>query len=209
MTVDFYSADPDPSTPGLEDLDLRATPRLEFSKRESFGYSLNGKKFLVPETKAVSDEEKASYTVACDSFAETTARILDGYNTSTACDHARRPFTKLVAIGWTSATDDQLVSSRFALRGMADLGGSVTDCFVLSMSYAPNRTGSVPMGEGGLGLVTLDESGNWVKAVAKNCGGINRFIAGPWNSSYALGTYGVDAKTNSAWAAGWHWLRHG
>jgi len=27
-----------------------------------------------------------------------------------------------------------------------------------------------------------------------------RFVLGPWNSSYDLGTYGIDASTNTAWA---------
>jgi len=27
-----------------------------------------------------------------------------------------------------------------------------------------------------------------------------KFVPGPWNASYKLGTYGIDAATNTAWA---------
>ena len=39
-----------------------------------------------------------------------------------------------------------------------------------------------------------------MNAVDQNIGGTKRFISGPWNSSYGLGTYGVDPATKTAWA---------
>ena len=29
---------------------------------------------------------------------------------------------------------------------------------------------------------------------------IKKFVVGPWKAEYGLGTYGVDPKTNTAWA---------
>jgi hypothetical protein len=33
-----------------------------------------------------------------------------------------------------------------------------------------------------------------------NTGGTKKFVAGPWQSSYSLGTYGVDTVSKTAWA---------
>ena len=53
---------------------------------------------------------------------------------------------------------------------------------------------------GNFGLLTQDASGKWVNAVTKNAGGTAKFVQGSWNPIYQLGTYGVDATTNRAWA---------
>ncbi len=47
-------------------------------------------------------------------------------------------------------------------------------------------------------LVARNAHGCWVKAVALNIGGTARFVTGPWQSGYALGTYGVDPGTHTA-----------
>ncbi len=49
VTVDFYHADPNPATPGLEDLDLTVTPNLTFSKASTWNYQGNP----VPEPSSV------------------------------------------------------------------------------------------------------------------------------------------------------------
>jgi hypothetical protein len=49
-------------------------------------------------------------------------------------------------------------------------------------------------------LNTKDENGSWVQAVDKNNGGKKKFVLGPWNKVYPLGTYGVDPNTHTAWA---------
>jgi hypothetical protein len=51
-----------------------------------------------------------------------------------------------------------------------------------------------------LGLVASDENGNWVNAVDKNIGGAKKFVLGPYQSGYELGTYGIDPKTHTVWA---------
>ena len=40
----------------------------------------------------------------------------------------------------------------------------------------------------------MDSHGVWVKAAN------DRFVSGPWNVKFGLGTYGIDDKTNTAWA---------
>jgi hypothetical protein len=43
--------------------------------------------------------------------------------------------------------------------------------------------------------------GQWVNAVDRNIGSsTKKFIVGPWKAEYGLGTYGIDPKTNTAWA---------
>ena len=190
VTVDFYAADPNPATPGLEDLDLLTTPTLTFAKRETFGYSLNGKEFLVAQD--------ASYTDVQDSFGDTTARILDGVNGSAGMDYNGRPLTKAVNTGWAPKDNDVLASDILTLWGMTDLGASVTDTYVLSISYNPNLPEH--LGNGGFGVATKEANGNWVNAVKNNAGGTKKFVKGPWHSSYGLGTYGVDPPTKTAWA---------
>jgi hypothetical protein len=53
---------------------------------------------------------------------------------------------------------------------------------------------------GNFGLTTKDETHGWVNAVAKNFGGSANFVQRAWQAGDTLGTYGVDATTNTAWA---------
>ncbi len=78
---------------------------------------------------------------------------------------------------------------------MADLGTEQTDMYALSLSYDHRRLLPMQLGKGLLGLVTRDEKGNWVNAVDMNFGGTKKFVLGPYQNGYELGTYGVDLKT--------------
>jgi hypothetical protein len=49
-------------------------------------------------------------------------------------------------------------------------------------------------------LVTRDKTGRWVNAVDMNFGGIRKFVAGPYVPGSALGAYGFDPDTRTAWA---------
>jgi hypothetical protein len=194
VTVDFYS-----SPNGCSgDCDLVTTPTLSFSKRETFGYSLNGKEFLVAQG--------ATYTVVEDNYRGTIARILDGVNSSTSMDYANRAFTKAMDTGWTPQDlgtrkrDDDPASDILTLWGMADLGSGQTDVYTLSMSYDNHKLLPIQLGQGLLGLATRDENGDWVNAVDKNIGGTKKFVLGPWKPGYGLGTYGLDLRTHTAWA---------
>jgi hypothetical protein len=215
VTVDFYS-----SPNGCNgDCDLVTTPTLTFTKRETFGNSLNGKEFLVAQGQ--------SYTTVQDSFEGTTAQILDGMNGSTATVYDGRATTKTVDTGWTPKTagtrkkDDDTASNILTLWGMASSLGNETvvvngqsqtlradqttrsdqtDVYTLSMSYDHHTLLPIQLGQGLLGLATRDENGDWVNAVDKNFGGTKKFVLGPWKPGYGLGTYGLDLITHTAWA---------
>jgi hypothetical protein len=204
VTVDYYSDDhgdwqSDASYPeGPSGAGSHITPTFNFVKKETWGYSLNGKEFLVAQGQ--------SYTTVQDSFAGTTARILYGSNGSTAADYTGRAFTKTIDTGWTPKTvglwnkDDETASDILTLWGMADLGTNQTDMYTLSMSYDDHKLLPIQLGQGLLGLATRDEKGDWVNAVDKNTGGTKKFVLGPWKPGYALGTYGIDLRTHTAWA---------
>jgi hypothetical protein len=93
-----------------------------------------------------------------------------------------------------------LASDIFRLNGMVDLGADKTDTYVLSLSYDRHRLLPFQLGKGLLGLVTRDENGRWVNAVAKNVGGTPKFVLRPYQQGDPLGTYGIDMKTRTVWA---------
>ncbi len=180
---------PEPS-PNCEWL-IPTTLSLSFTKAETFGYSLNGKEFLVPQGQ--------SYTSVIDSYKATTAKILSGANGSTVKDYNNRALQKAVDTGWADKVPG-LNSDILTLWGMADLYAPNTDTFVLSVSYDPNSVTPAQAQAGMVGLVSKNSSGAWVNAVTDNVGGTSSFVAGPWNASYGLGTYGIDTASNTAWA---------
>lgn len=207
VTVDYYSADltgyVEPagcSGAGCEWL-ISTTPALTFVKAESFGYSLNGREFLVaPAGSADFGTLGSSYRVVRDAFEGTTARIVGGVNGSTAADFDGRSFVKTIDTGWTDLADIRLASRVLTLWGTGELYRPHADTFALSLSY--DRTKVMPrhLGNGGFGIAAKDADGRWVNAVDLNAGGAKRFVVGPWKASYGLGTYGVDPSTHTAWA---------
>jgi hypothetical protein len=205
VTVDYYSADNSGATldSAAGEFLISTTPTLAFTKKETFGYSLNGKEFLVPQGE--------SYAHVQDSFEVTAAQILDGVNGSTMKDGSYRPLTKAVNTGWTHRSqvrhpgwrdrdDDNLASNILSLWGMANLGNDKTDTYVLSMTYDTLRGHLLDLLRGEFGLAVRNAHGKWINAVDANFGGTKRFVLGPWKSSYKLGTYGVDPFTRTAWA---------
>jgi hypothetical protein len=189
VTVDYYAS---PSGCNGDCDETNDVIPYTFSKRETFGYSLNGKEFLVAEGQ--------SYDNVQDSHDHTFARILGGFNGSTGMDYSGRPFTKTVDTGWarrTCATDSDVLS----LWGMTGtLGSEQTDVYTLSMNYDLKRVRPEHLGKGLFGLATKDADGNWINAVDKNFGGTRKFVMGAWDPGYELGTYGVDPSTHTAWA---------
>ena len=187
VTVDYYAAVVNPTlSTDHSEYTIGATPWLNFVKEETFGYSLTGKEFFVPQG--------GSYTQVKDSFHGTTAQILSGVNASKAADSEGRAFTKDVTTGRTCPVHcDGLASDVFTLWGLSDVGASSSDTYALSMSYKTGQGHDAT-------LVAKNARGRWVKAVALNTGGTTTFVSGPWKSSYSLGTYGVDPHTHTAWA---------
>ena len=189
VTVDYYAALNTGATQAGSEFLIYATPQLTFTKRETFGYSLNGREFLV--------QEGDSYSSIYDQFEHTEARLLSGKNTSAATDGSGRALTQAVNTGWAEGErEDALSSDILTLWGLAkDLGSDQTETYTLAMTYdalhgRPRR----------LGLVTRDERGEWVAAVSRNFGGTPQFVRGAWQSQYPLGTFGIDPDANTAWA---------
>jgi len=196
VTVDYYSAMVNPTLSGGDYL-ITATPTLNFTMRETFGYGLNGRQFMVAEGD--------SYTVVSDTFGDTSARILSGTNASTATDSSGRALTRDVDTGWMPKNNGVLASDILTLWGMDDTGNPLnaegdvtTGTYTLSMSYDPELPEH--LGNGGFGIAARDSNGNWVNAVDLNLGGTRQFVKGAWKAGYGLGTYGVDPKTKTAWA---------
>ena len=186
VTADYYSADVYPTFRGKEYL-ITKTPTLNFVKRETFGYGLDGREFLVSPGE--------SYTVVLDkSSTGTTARILSGSNGRNVRDGSNRPCANVVNTAWTAKTM-HTASDILTLSGMArNLSSEQTDVYALSMTYSGSPISKAVLKSGAFALATTDSEGNWVKAAHE------RFVFGPWNASYPLGTYGIDDTTNTAWA---------
>jgi hypothetical protein len=208
VTVDFYS-----SSHGADygDIDLVAPPgAFAFYLRETFGYSLNGKRFRIVHGE--------SYTAVQDSYNGTSARILSGTNGDTHTDEDGRALTKSVSTGWTApSASDPLASNILSLWGMqenlslydAGLTGLLPnaaatkrcDTYALAVTYDPKKARPSQIVSGQLVLATRNSAGNWVNAVDQNfSGGAKTFKYGPWRPEYPLGTYGVDPGTLTAWA---------
>lgn len=203
VTVDFYS-----SSHGFDyaDVNLSAPPSdFYFYLRDTFGYSLNGNEFEVSRGE--------SYTKVVDTYHHTTAKILDGINGNNETDYLGRPLSKIVTTGWSDSCHSHgAVSQIFSIWGMADnlslydegLEGLLpnanesqeTDIYTLSMSCDPLKKGS--KGHFKKFCLATRSGADWINAVDMNFGGNKRFVQGPWQSGYELGTWGIDS--NSVWA---------
>jgi hypothetical protein len=184
VSVDYYSA-PVYATysASTENQILKSASSLNFTKRETFGYSQIGKQFILANG--------ASFTTVTDTGPTGTAvKILSGTNGNPNTDASGRQYYNDVNTGWyakTSSTASDIVS----LWGMGyTLGSSQTDVYTLSLTYS----GGSPV------LATPDGDGNWINAVDQNLGGAKTFVQGPWKSGYALGTYGIDTASGTVWA---------
>ena len=207
VTVDYYADDQgnwqsDASYPsGPSGAGSHITPIFNFVKRASWGYSLNGKEFVIGGGATNGTNNSASYTAVQDSFQGTSAKILGGTYANTLTDLSGRTVAQAVDTGWTCNTSrDALSSNILTLWGMAPVGKTVTDQYTLSMSFDAGRGWHHGFADLGV-LAAKDANGHWVKAVdLNNGGGVTRFVVGPWQPQDTLGTYGVDPNTNTAWA---------
>jgi hypothetical protein len=212
VTVDYYS-----SSHGSEygDIDLVSPPSsFTFYLRERFGYSLNGKSWIVKQGE--------SYAGIEDSFKGTTAKILSGTNLNNETEYLGEKLCKTVNTGWAdSSPADNGLSSIFTLWGLVDnlslwekptagknLTGLLpsapestqTDNYTLSLSYDPTKVRPSQVMSGKFVIAAKNEQKDWVNAVDLNFNGTKKFVVGPWKATYGLGTYGVDPKTYTVWA---------
>jgi hypothetical protein len=206
VTVDYYAADVNTYTSSVSELITATANGLNFTKKESFGYSLVGKQFEVPQaTSYASGAVPITYPMPAtvtpaqiqdvSPSTSTTAKILSGSNNSSVLDACQIPCVKVVNTGWATASGS--VSDILTIWGIDPYQGSAQkDTYALSLALSPT-SGAIRQG---LVLCALDSNGNWSNAVNQNSGGTRTFVNGPWNSSYGLGTYGIDPTTNSAWA---------
>jgi hypothetical protein len=201
VTVDYYSdavgdfgeeayypdGDPNATPPRLGTLTV---PNFNFVKKDNWGYSLNGEEFIIAQGQ--------TFAGIADTFQGVTittiAKILGGVNNCTAIDGNTRPFKKVVNTGWTEESG-KFRSNILTLWGMGYFGApDSTDQFVLSMSYDPSTVGACAL------VSQKDDGTPWTNAVDLNKGGVKKFVAGPYKSSYGIGTYGIDFSTKTVWA---------
>jgi hypothetical protein len=207
VTVDYYADDHGnwksdanyPNGAGLADTGV--TPTFHFVKKQTWGYSLNGKEFLVGGGPTNGTNNSPDYSVVQDNFGGTTAKILGGTYANTATDFTGRTLTQAVDTGWTRAGEESgLASDILTLWGMKNVGAAATDEYVLSLSFDAGKGKHDGFSNLGV-LASKNAKGRWVKAVDLNVGGgATRFVVGPWQPQDTLGTYGVDPATNTAWA---------
>ena len=207
VTVDYYGVDvstnPAFVVSSSSESIVTNTPVLtgNWQKILTYGYSLNGQEFVVPEG--------GSYTVVADNTAKavasgeagylgSAAQILAGVNTSIATNNYGKAQSKAVDTGWSPAYLG-LASDILTLWGTTGIGNQ-SDAYALSLTYHPTNVTLAQIQNGSFGLMTRDTNGNWAGAVALNTGGAAQFVLGAYSSSYPLGTYGVDTNANTVWA---------
>ncbi|ADD69389.1 metallophosphoesterase [Denitrovibrio acetiphilus DSM 12809] len=190
LTIDYYGA---PSYISETGETFSTTPDLKFTKRESFGYSLNGKDFLVAYNESYTDVDVTSAN-------GTRAVILDGINGRTNRDFAGRVLNVEVNTGFYDA-DEATSSDILYLRGMqASLGSDYTETFTLSMSYSDENVTEEEIDAQSFGLARYTKNGEWENAVFANSDGVTTFVKGSWAEGYDLGTWGVDTSSKTVWA---------
>jgi hypothetical protein len=178
-----------------KDCDLNATPVLNFAKRESYGYSLIGKQFIVQPGASFAGISDAAPKSA--GWAGSSMTMLDGVNAESTKLYDGRLAVQDVNTGWSAraaANHPALKSDVLTLWGMHNaIGSEQGDSYTLSIKYEDGARGS-------LALQSKDENGKWTPVAARNFGGTPKFVVGPWKAGYALGSYGVDHASKTAWA---------
>jgi hypothetical protein len=208
VTVDYYADDHGswlsdgnyPLGPNVDGYPLNVTPTFHFVKKATWGYSQNGKEFVVGGAEgngSITGTPSASYTVVKDGFDGTKASILSGSYSNSAKDAQGRTLVQTVDTGWTKDNARNTIDSDIlTLWGMTPLGASQTDTYTLSMSVAQSGRHA----KSGV-LMARDANGRWVKAVDLNSGtSVKKYVCGPYKDGYGLGAYGYDPKTSSVWA---------
>lgn len=87
-----------------------------------------------------------------------------------------------------------------AYGNLVELTGTENDTFTIRLFYEQPDLIAHFGSEENILLGWLNEEGMWVNAVEGNNGGTAALIDGGPDSSYALGSYGIDTDNNSVWA---------
>lgn len=161
----------------------------KWTLRERFGYSLNGKEFVV--------KQGGELSVVADSGLGTKAAILGGINTDTARDYSKRAVVKQVGTGWSEALG--AASAQLTLWGLQGIGSEQTPAYALSMSYDTTKVSATDLRSGKVAL-SRAVAGAWQNAVQSNFGGTPNFALRAWRNTDTLGTWGIDTVAHTAWA---------
>jgi hypothetical protein len=188
LSARYYSAPPFGDKP--------ANP--EWRWRETFGYSLNGRTFLVKSGDSYANV--ADSIPAGGGFVGTAMQIHSGTNRTSGTVSAGR-LAKLATTGWSPKSGANLASDVLTLWGMANrFGSNAADTYILSMSFHRGGLGDDVLKSGAAGILTKDADGRWALAVDVNNGGKKTFVLGPWDKNCGLGAYGINLNDNTAWA---------
>lgn len=155
-----------------------------------------------------------SDTVTNTSSWSTSFQVFDAYRLATAGQTVSNmtatnnigKSTVMTILNSSPLSSNSEVSASFATTNAANFSsdilrfsGTGTNTFVLQLSYDP--TNLTLAQEQAISLNWYNPASNaWMNAVLGNLGGSATRILGAWNSSYGLGTYGVDTAANTAWA---------
>ena len=176
---------------------------FSFVKQSTTGYSLNGKEFVIQEgaayTSVTDNTTMATVANGETGYVGTSMSILNGSNTSTAANNYGKAQAKAVNTGW-APTATGLASDVLSVWGLQQIGATAADTYTLSMSYNPSAVTPAQAASGEFVLASKDSFGHWVNAVDMNKGGVRHFVSGAYNSSYPLGTCGVDSTSHTVWA---------
>ncbi|MDR3460247.1 MAG: metallophosphoesterase [Verrucomicrobiae bacterium] len=205
VTVDYYGVDvtTDPSYKvATGESIVTNTPVLtgRWQKILSYGYSLNGREFVLPEGTSyatIADNTAKAVANGETGYLGTSMQMLGGSNTSATANNYGKPHSKAVDTGWAPANGT--ASDILTLWGTTDTGNQA-DTVALAVSYNPAAASAAELANGSFALVSQDTNGNWVNAVNLNTGGNAQFVSGPYVSGYSLGTYGVDTNAGTVWA---------
>lgn len=179
------------------------TPSSAWPLRDTFGYNLNGKAFLVKKGESFHAVRDAA---AGSGYLGTSVALLGGKNAVVGTTHDdnvddRRDCAELVTTGWTPRPSGNFQSDVLTLEGLdVELGSRKTNPFVLGLSYDPVGVSAEQIAAGQLAVCSRDAAGKWVKAVGLNSAGRPKFVKGPYRDGMALGTYGLDAAAHTVWA---------
>ena len=173
---------------------------------ETFGYSLNGTSKIVGQgaSYAMSHSIAAGSSYDEAGYVGTSMAILGGSNDVAGTVQGGRSTSQDVNIGWSSlalAGGTGALSDVLTVWGMeSELGSTLTDTYALSLSFNAGGLSAQDLAAGKVFLGSQDEAGNWINAVLGNTGGVPSFVLGSYDTSYSLGTWGINLDDGTAWA---------
>lgn len=188
VTVDHYS-----SPNGCGKCDLTVTPSLSFEWRETFGYSLNGKEFIIPQDSTLTIVKD---TAKVNEYG-TIMEIVAGVNTYAQTLLDGRKTSKVINTGWKKKDEfinsDSICSDILRIWGIENgIGTDIGDVYVLSMSYSNNIKGA-------LAIAIRDGNDRWINVAKIEDSTKSKFIIGQWKPTFGIGTYGIDPANKKVW----------